>query len=216
MELEAAKLKLDTILNDNKKSYAERLAAQEEYDAKVAEIDARDAERKRQAAEATLNITKGALQATADLVGAFAGKSKEAQKRAFETQKAINIASAVIDTYQSAVAAYKGSIGVPIVGPVLAPIAAATAIAAGIANIRKIEQTKFDSKDTPSAGGGGGGAAGAFAPNLSAPVSNTSTNLASIGFGEQAQEPVKVFVTETDISSSQKNVQKIEQKASIE
>lgn len=214
MELEAAKLKLDTILNDNKKSYAERIAAQEEYDAKVAEIDARDAERKRQAAEATLNITKGALQATADLVSAFAGKSVEAQKKAFEFQKGVNIANAIIDTYQSAVAAYKGSIGVPIVGPVLAPIAAATAVAAGIANIRKIEQTNFNSKDTPSSGGGGGG--GSFAPNLSAPVSNTSTNLASIGFGQQAQEPVKVFVTETDISSSQKNVQKIEQKASIE
>jgi hypothetical protein len=216
MELDAAKLKLDTILNDKTKSYAEQLAAQEEYDAKVAEIDKRDKERKEAAVMGTLNVTKNGLQATADLVSAFAGKSKEAQKKAFEFQKGVNIANAVIDTYQSAVAAYKGSIGIPIVGPVLGPIAAATAIAAGIANIRKIEQTTFDSKDSPSSGGGGGGG-GSFAPNLSAPVGNTSTNLASIGFGqEQTAEPVKVFVTETDISSSQKNVQKIEQKASIE
>jgi hypothetical protein len=213
-EREVARLQFEKIKQDTTKNYEELEAAREAYDAKVAEIDARDAERKRQAAEASLNITKGALQATADLVSAFAGKSVEAQKKAFEFQKGVNIANAIIDTYQSAVAAYKGSIGVPIVGPVLAPIAAATAVAAGIANIRKIEQTTFDSKNAPSAGGGAGG--GTFAPNLSAPVSNTSTNLASIGFGEQAQEPVKVFVTETDISSSQKNVQKIEQKASIE
>ena len=65
-----------------------------------------------------------------------------------------------------------------------------------------------------SSGGGGGG--GEFAPNLNAPVGNTSTNLSSIGFGGQESEPVKVFVTETDISSTQNKVQKIEQKASIE
>lgn len=214
LELDAAKLKLDTVLNDEKKSYAERLAAQEEYDAKVAEIDARDRARKEQAVMASLNVTKDGLKATADLVAAFAGQSEAQQKKAFEVQKGINIATATIDTFQSAVAAYKGSIGIPIVGPVLAPIAAAVAIAAGIANIRKIEQTTFNSKSTPSASGGGGG--GMFAPNLNAPVGNTSTNLSSIGFGGQESEPVKVFVTETDISSTQNKVQKIEQKASIE
>ena len=212
-EYEIAKMQLDKILNDENKNNFDRLIAQEQFNAKVSELDEIERERKQKAADATLNITKGALQATADLVSAFAGKSVEAQKKAFEFQKGVNIANAIIDTYQSAVAAYKGSIGVPIVGPVLAPIAAATAVAAGIANIRKIEQTNFNSKDSPSSGGGGG----SFAPNLSAPVGNTSTNLASIGFGqEQTAEPVKVFVTETDISSSQKNVQKIEQKASIE
>lgn len=215
LELEAAKFKLDTILNNEKSTYEERIAAQEEYDAKVAEIDKRDKERKEAAIMGTLNVTKAGLQATADLVSAFAGKSKESQKKAFEFQKGVNIATAIIDTYQSAVAAYKSALLTPIVGNVLAPIAAGVAVAAGIANIRKIEQTTFDSKDSPSSGGGGGG--GSFAPNLSAPVGNTSTNLASIGFGqEQTAEPVKVFVTETDISSSQKNVQKIEQKASIE
>lgn len=215
MEIDAAKLKNEKIQKDLNKSYAEKLAAQEEYDAKVAEIDKRDRERKESAIMGTLNVTKSGLQATADLVSAFAGKSKDAQKKAFEFQKGINIATATIDTFQSAVAAYKSALLVPIVGNVLAPIAAGVAVAAGIANIRKIEQTKFDSKETPSGSAGGGG--GSFAPNLSAPVGNTSTNLASIGFGGQEQpEPVKVFVTETDISSSQKNIQKIEQKASIE
>lgn len=214
-EYEIAKMQLDKILNDENKNNFAKLIAQEQFNAKVAELDEIERARKQKAADATLNITKGALQATADLVSAFAGKSKEAQKKAFEFQKGVNIANAVIDTFQSAVSAYKGSIGIPIVGPVLAPIAAATAVAAGIANIRKIEQTTFDSKESPSAGGGGGGG-GSFAPNLSAPVGNTSTNLASIGFGQEQPEPVKVFVTETDISSSQKNVQKIEQKASIE
>jgi hypothetical protein len=218
LELEAAKYKLDTIKNDKLKSFEEQLAAQEEFDAKVAEIDKRDAERKKRNSDFAINTTQTALQTTADLIGAFAGKSREQQKKAFEAQKAINIASAVIATYQNAVTAYQSQF-LPIPdpsSPIRGAIAATVAVAAGVANIRKIEQTKFDSKDTPSAGGGGGGG-GSFAPNLSAPVGNTSTNLASIGFGNQEQpEPVKVFVTETDISSSQKNVQKIEQKASIE
>ena len=215
-EYEIAQIQLDKILNDENKGFQDRLIAQEKFNARVAELDKIENERKQAAMMATLNVTKSGLQATADLVNSFAGKSRESQKKAFEFQKGVNIATATIDTFQSAVAAYKGSIGIPIVGPVLAPIAAAIAVAAGIANIRKIEQTKFDSKETPSGSGGGGGG-GSFAPNLSAPVGNTSTNLASIGFGQDQQpEPVKVFVTETDISSSQKNVQKIEQKASIE
>ena len=215
-EYEIAQIQLDKILNDENKGFQDRLIAQEKFNARVAELDKIENERKQAAMMATLNVTKSGLQATADLVNSFAGKSRDEQKKAFEFQKGVNIATATIDTFQSAVAAYKGSIGIPIVGPVLAPIAAAIAVAAGIANIRKIEQTKFDSKETPSGSGGGGGG-GSFAPNLSAPVGNTSTNLASIGFGQDQQpEPVKVFVTETDISSSQKNVQKIEQKASIE
>lgn len=180
--------------------------------------DKEDQERRKKNAEFALNTTQTALQTTSDLIGAFAGKSEQAQKKAFEQQKALSIASAIISTYQNAVTAYQSQF-LPLpdpTSPIRGAIAATVAVATGIANIRKIEQTTFQSKETPSGSGGGGGG-GSFAPNLSAPVGNTSTNLASIGFGqEQTAEPVKVFVTETDISSSQKNVQKIEQKASIE
>lgn len=182
--------------------------------------DKEDQERRKKNAEFALNTTQTALQTTSDLIGAFAGKSEQAQKKAFEQQKALSIASAIISTYQNAVTAYQSQF-LPLpdpTSPIRGAIAATVAVATGIANIRKIEQTTFQSKETPSGGAaGGGGGGGSFAPNLSAPVGNTSTNLASIGFGQDQQpEPVKVFVTETDISSSQKNVQKIEQKASIE
>ena len=52
--------------------------------------------------------------------------------------KAFAIAKATIDTYQSAVAAYKSLAGIPVVGPVLGGIAAAAAIATGIATVKKI------------------------------------------------------------------------------
>lgn len=51
-------------------------------------------------------------------------------------------AQATIDTYQSAVSAYKAMSGIPIVGPALGAVAAAAAVAAGLANIKnKFDQT---------------------------------------------------------------------------
>lgn len=52
--------------------------------------------------------------------------------------KAFAIAKATIDTYQSAVAAYKSLAGIPVIGPVLGGIAAAAAVASGIATVKKI------------------------------------------------------------------------------
>jgi len=56
--------------------------------------------------------------------------------------KAMAVAQATIDTYKSAVSAYSAMVGIPIVGPALAPIAAGAAVAAGIANVKKITATK--------------------------------------------------------------------------
>jgi len=66
--------------------------------------------------------------------------------------KAFAIAKATIDTYQSAVAAYKSLAGIPVIGPVLGGIAAAAAVATGIATVKKIVAVQV-----PNAPGGGGG-----------------------------------------------------------
>lgn len=56
--------------------------------------------------------------------------------------KAMAIAQTTIDTYQSAVSAFKSLSGIPIVGPVLGGIAAAAAVASGFAAVKKITATK--------------------------------------------------------------------------
>jgi len=56
--------------------------------------------------------------------------------------KAMAVAQATIDTFQAATAAYKAVVGIPIVGPGLAPVAAGAAVAAGIQNVKKITATK--------------------------------------------------------------------------
>jgi len=113
-----------------------------------------------------LNATSQVLGSVIDLVGEGSAVGKAAA-----------VAQATIDTYTSATAAYSSVVGVPIVGPVLAPIAAGVAVAAGIMNVKKILSTK-----TP--GGGGGGSAGAV-PSVPAPPSYDPT--AAIGAAAEGQ-----------------------------
>lgn len=56
--------------------------------------------------------------------------------------KAIAIAQATMDTYKSAVSAYGAMATIPIVGPALGAVAAGAAVAAGLANVKKITSTK--------------------------------------------------------------------------
>ena len=73
--------------------------------------------------------------------------------------KSAAIAQTAIDTYGSATAAYKSVVGIPVVGPALAPVAAGVAVAAGLMSMKKIVSTK-----TP------GNKSGGSVPNISVPT----------------------------------------------
>lgn len=60
-----------------------------------------------------------------------------------ETFKALKLAETIINTASSAQAAYNSTVGIPVVGPVLAPINAGLAIAAGMKQVDTIMQTKI-------------------------------------------------------------------------
>jgi hypothetical protein len=68
--------------------------------------------------------------------------------------KAFAIAKTTIDTYSSAIAAYRSLAGIPVVGPALGAIAAAAAVAGGLANVKKILAVQI-----PTDTGGSGGSA---------------------------------------------------------
>ena len=91
--------------------------------------------------------------------------------------KAAAIAQTTIDTYSSATAAYKSVVGIPIVGPVLAPIAAGVAVAAGLASIKKIVATK-----TPGNKSAGG------APSISVPTATPIDPTAALQASANSQE----------------------------
>ena len=129
--------------------------------------------------------------------------------------KSAAIAQATIDTYTSATAAYSSVVGVPIVGPVLAPIAAGVAVAAGIMNVKKIIATKTPGNQ--AAPGGGGGSVPTVPTIPSGPSIDPNAALAANAANQEAQNQitlgdqqgsggamiVKAYVVSTDMSSQQ-------------
>lgn len=116
--------------------------------------------------------------------------------------KAAAIAQATIDTYLSAQKAYQATIGIPIVGPVLAPINAGIAIAAGIKNIKAIASV-------PAPGGGGpepsvpsgnnfGGTMQTQAPSFNV-VGNSGINQ----LAQLQQTPVQAYVVSGSVTTAQ-------------
>lgn len=63
--------------------------------------------------------------------------------------KAMAIAQTTIETYQSAVMAYKSMASIPVVGPALGAVAAAGAVASGLATVKKITNTPLPSTQPP-------------------------------------------------------------------
>lgn len=92
----------------------------------------------------------------------FAQEEDDIKRKAFEENKKIQIAQAIIATLQSAVGAFSSLIAIPIVGPVLAPIAAAAALVFGYKQVAAIKKTQYQSSlelsASESSGGTGGGA----------------------------------------------------------
>ena len=171
----------------------------EKTNAEIAKLDEDAKNKKQELLNSQLDAVKGGLTSIANIAELFAGKSKASQKRAFNIQKATNIASATIDTFVSAQSAYKSVIGVPVVGPVLAPLASAGAIAMGLMNIKKIKESQFEGGAEPSASGGGGGGGGAVqAPQFNVVGNNGMNQLAQL-----QQKPVQAYVVSSEMTSAQ-------------
>jgi len=189
----------------DKKYAADKITTETETAEKQKKLDQEVADKKKETLDKQLQLVKGSFQAFADVATLFAGKNKKAQKTAFNIQKAANIASTTIDTYTSAMAAYKSAVGVPVIGPVLAPIAAAGAVAVGLMNIKKIASSQFESASAPSGGGGGGGGGGgdATAPTMSAPQFNVVGQSGVNQLATLGQQPVQAYVVSGEVTSQQ-------------
>lgn len=110
---------------DIEKKYADKTA--EEYEQKV------------------LNAASGMSRMMGNMGSAFNKESK----KGFEAWKALALAQAYIDTFASAISAYRS---MSVFGPVIAVAAAAAAMAAGMANIANISKQKYE---PPQAAEGG-------------------------------------------------------------
>jgi hypothetical protein len=171
----------------NKKYADAEVAAQKVKDAEIA------ANRKK-LHDNSIQAAQDTLQTISNLTELFAGKSVKQQKKAFQIQKAVNIANAVIDTYKAANTALASS------PPPFNYIAMAAAITAGLVNVKKIASQKFEGGG--STGGGGGGS---NAP-AGAPMTANFNTIGSSGINQLAQlqqTPTQAYVVSGEVTSAQ-------------
>lgn len=149
-------------------------------------------EKKKKAQEDALTAVSGSLGQIAELFG-----------KQTKAGKAAAIAEATINMFLSAQKAYTSTVGIPIVGPVLAPVNAGLAIAAGIKNIKSIASVKTPGGgggegSIPSASSGGGGSIPTQAPSFNV-VGNSGVNqLAQI-----QQTPMQAYVVSGQVTTAQ-------------
>jgi hypothetical protein len=162
-------------------------------------------------ADAKFSIAQSSLSIISGLVSAFAGKSVQDQKEAFEINKQISVARALISTYQGA----NEALNTPLnsIAPGIGIASAAVIVAAGLANVAQIESQQFN-------GGGSGSSpsssASTGAPNLQ-PLVQPTTSLSNKNQDAQngKQQPLKVFVTESDIRTATNRIDTITNRAVI-
>jgi hypothetical protein len=129
--------------------------------------------------------------------------------------KAAAVASATISAILSAQKAYESTIGIPFVGPVLAPINAGLALASGYKSIQSILSVQV-----PGQSGGGSAPglpsapdAGAGAPIAPRAAEPTATTLDSKSLNTISNVVSRAYVVESDITGSQQRISRIEKAA---
>jgi hypothetical protein len=211
-------LQKDLELQNKELTEGEIAAIEAKYRKQKEDLDKQAADKELQAKktlqDAIYQTIYNGLSTIGNIAELFAGKSRASQKKAFQVQKAVNIATATVDTFKAATSAFSSMSGIPIVGPALGGVAAAAAIAAGLVNIKKISSTQFEG------GGSGGGAAGSVPSVPNVPnVQAANFNVVGAGGANQlaqlSSNPIKAYVVSNDVTSAQSLDRNIVKNATI-
>ena len=145
------------------------------------------------------------LEVASQLAEAFAGEDEERQRKAFELSKKLRIAQVIMSSVQGVQDAFTTANKSPlaIAFPPYPYIQAGLAAAFGLAQIKQISNQQYQSTKAPSVntGGGGGAVARPGVPQLNAPRLQSTLNADNQLFSER-----RVYVTESDITTTQKKV----------
>jgi hypothetical protein len=181
-----------------------RLEAERKASEEAIALAKKEAEEKKAAQEASFSVAASTLSALSALNDAFVKDDEASKLAAFKRQKALGIASAIISTSEAAVNAFKSTVGIPIVGPALAPIAAAAAIAAGVAQVQNIRKQEYNggSASVPSVSSSSAISSASQAPQFNT-VGTSGFNQLSDSIAGQNQRPVQAYVVANDVSSAQ-------------
>lgn len=144
-------------------------------------------ELRQQAVSATLSTTSSMLGSLASL---YEENSKE--------YKGIMATQAIVDALASANGAYSSLVSTPFVGPYIAPIAAAAALVAGYANVKKILSANENTQLTPQT---------PTVPNVDTPNIQNVRNIQTNSEIEEMNKSHKVYVAETDIEDVRRKIE---------
>jgi hypothetical protein len=173
-------------------------ALTEEQARKEAEIKKKYADeelaKQQELLNARLQQTSGALDALSALNDAFTKKGQQQSEKQFKIQKALNLASAVIDTYGG----INRALNDKTMPSTTARIIQASIVGAmGLANVLKISKTEYGNATAPSgtnmSAGGGDGGTSAPSPANFAFLANQPN---------QQQPPLQAYVVGTQVSSN--------------
>lgn len=139
-----------------------------------------------------------AVSSTFNVFGDLFGNIGALMEEGSEEAKGFAVAAAAMSAIASAVEAYKSTVGIPYVGPFLAPVAAASALLAGAANVKQILATKTDGSNALSSVQGA--YVGATPPQVSQAINATAT---TTGLSEQTNlnnQSIRAYVVDSDVA----------------
>jgi DNA repair exonuclease SbcCD ATPase subunit len=168
----------------------------------------------------SLDAASGWLTSLSQLNNAFEGKTEAERKKAFNRNKTLQIAQTLIETYKAAQGAYTAQMSIPTPdAPIRGAVAAAAAVAVGLANVAKIRATQYTSSTTPPSNttGGGSSATPSFNTTGGAPPSNVpSMNpFQQLVQNRPDQITPRAFVLAGDVASATEAREKVQNLARL-
>ena len=201
--VEAKYFRLRNLAEENSQELIQLEANEEKAKADIREKFAKEElANQRQLNDQKLTIASDALGAINGLVQAFAKEDEESARKAFNVNKAIGIAQAIISTAQGVINAYANPVDV---ASGVAFAKSAIIAATGAAQIAVISKTKFESPEqapappSPSTSGGTGAFSQPPAFNV---VGQSGFNQIATALG-QGQPPIQAFVVSQDVTTAQ-------------
>lgn len=192
-----------------------QLALEKKYNADVQKVkdDARqedinkDMAYRQQLQSLAVDSALGTISALKDLNTIYDANNKEASEKAFKRNKALSIAETIVSTYAAAQKAYTSQliIGDP-TSIVRGQIAAAVAIAGGLARVAAISAQKFQWTDkepsSPSISDAGAGGGSIPQPQFNI-VGQSGTNQLAQSIGSQFNQPIRAYVVGGEVTTAQ-------------
>ena len=194
-----AKIDAEIALNEFKEeSRQQNLLRDKEINDLTTTNTKKSQQEKADAFEQSAQTTMNALIAINELTQAFAKEDEASQKKAFEVNKAIGIANAIINTSVGVSKALASA------APPLNFINAAIVTASGVAQVKNIQKTQFNSSsfDTtaPSTSTGGAATSPTQPPSFNV-VGQSQANQVSMALANQP--PTQAFVVSGDVTTAQ-------------